>query len=415
MEHLSRALTLLVLALGQVQPAACQDNSPAVLLVSFDGFRYDYIDQHDLKNFKKFRAAGAAAQGLVPCFPSSTFPNHYTLVTGLRPASHGLVDNSFYDSAFNVSYSQGNRAAVEDPRFYGGTALWTLAKATGLKTASYFWVGSEHTEEGKRPDRYFIYDEKVPFGSRVDSVLAWLRKEGSVRPRFVTLYFSEPDHTAHETGPRSEETGAVLLKMDSLLGALMTGLKALKSPVNTILVSDHGMTEVTVADSTFVFLDEIYDVRTRRFRTVVSSTLAHLYIDRSSTRDSMITILKARQTQYKVYRKEDLPIQWHYNHYRTGDLVLVANPGHVIRHSNRATYYQRVKPGARVGVHGYDPTTVTEMRGIFLASGPQINEGLQLGLVNNVDIYPLLARILKLKSPPIDGDERALWNVYKGN
>jgi len=409
MNHLSTLFSILLVLAGHVRPALGQQT---VLLVSFDGFRFDYIDKYDLKNFKEFRSAGASAAGLVPCFPSLTFPNHYAIVTGMRPATNGLVDNNFYDSAYDISYAIGNRGAVSDPRFYGGMPLWTLARQHGLKTASYFWVGSETTDKATRPDEYFDYDARVPFESRVDTVLSWLGRNDATRPRLITLYFSEPDHTAHETGPNSRETQSVLLRMDSLLGGLMKGIKALKSQVNTILVSDHGMYEFTVADSTYAFLDEIYDVKTRRFKTVVSSTLAHLYVDKTSTLDSMFTILKANETHYKVYRKSQLPARWHYAHYRVGDIVLVAKPGHNIRLSDRAAFFQRAKPGATIGVHGYDPEAVTDMRGIFLAQGPQIRKGMKLDLVRNIDIYPFIARLLKLKSPPIDGDERALWSIY---
>src|ERR1041384_2111235 len=250
-------------------PSIAQNSEPSVLLISFDGFRHDYIDKYDLKNFKTFRAKGSYSEGLIPCYPSLTFPNHYSIVTGMRPTTHGLVDNSFYDSALNLPYTISNREAVADGRFYGGVPLWTLAKKAGMKTASYFWVGSEISDPPRQPDKYFLYDAKVPFRTRVDSVLAWLNKKDSERPRLVTLYFSEPDHTSHETGPSSPETHAVLQKMDSVLGYLTDGLRKVKAPVNTIIVSDHGMAELVMEDETFVFLDELYDVRSKKIRTVL--------------------------------------------------------------------------------------------------------------------------------------------------
>jgi predicted AlkP superfamily pyrophosphatase or phosphodiesterase len=389
-----------------------QKEEPSVLLVSFDGFRHDYIDKYDLKNFKEFRNEGASADGLIPCYPSLTFPNHYSIVTGLRPGRHGLVDNNFYDSALNLTYAIANRTAVSDARFYGGTPLWVLAKNGGLKTASYFWVGSEVADETRRPDTYFLYDAKVDFKVRIDTVLAWLRKDDSHRPRLITLYFSEPDHTSHESGPNSLEVKAALLRMDSLLGTLMQGIKVLRNPVNTILVSDHGMSELTIADETYTFLDEVYDVRSTKIRTVVSSTLAHLYIDNKSTADSMYTFLKSRENHFIVYRKPDFPKHWQYNHYRVGDVVIVADERYYIRHSDRAAFNKRVQQGARFGVHGYDPALVPDMRGIFLAKGPQIKKGARPGLVRNIDIYPLIARILGLKIPPIDGDPKALKKIY---
>jgi predicted AlkP superfamily pyrophosphatase or phosphodiesterase len=389
-------------------------SEPTVLLVSFDGFRHDYIDKYDLPNFKAFRAAGASAEGLVPCYPSLTFPNHYSIVTGQRPSTHGLVDNSFYDSALDIQHSISKRATVADERFYGGTPLWMVARAAGMKTASYFWVGTEVNDPARRPDIMFLYDSKVPFITRVDTVLNWLRRDDATRPRFITLYFYEPDHTSHESGPEAPETQRILHTVDSLLGYMMEGIKSVKAPVNTILVSDHGMSDLVVADETFVFLDELYDVKTPKVKTVVSSTLAHLYIDKQATIDSMYNVLSKQQRKFKVYKKSNLPPQWHYNHYRVGDIVVVAEPYHYIRHSNRQAFNQRAPQGSHFGVHGFDPGVVNDMRGIFMAQGPQVKKGLKLGLVRNIDIYPLMATILKLKIPPIDGDAKALREVYVG-
>jgi len=403
-------ILLLVFAIACV--AFGQKAQPTVLLVSFDGFRHDYIDKYDLKNFKAFRENGSAAEGLIPCYPSLTFPNHYSIVTGLRPGNHGLVDNSFYDSAFSVFYGRTNRDAVTDSRFYGGTPLWTLARSAGLKTASYFWVGSEVADESRRPNKYFAYDEETSFSSRIDSVLSWLRIKDDQRPRFLTLYFSEPDHTAHETGPNSPETVATLLKMDSLLGTLMRGLAATAVPVNTILVSDHGMSDLIVADESFTFLDELYDVKSTKVRTISSSTLAHLYIDSKPVLDSMFSLLKAKESHFKVYRREESPAHWEYKHYRVGDLVIVSDPEHFIRLRDRKTFMERSRRGSTTGIHGYDPAVVTDMRGIFLAQGPQIKKSVKMGLVRNIDIYLLVARIMNLKLPPIDGDPKALKKIY---
>ncbi|HZY82390.1 MAG TPA: ectonucleotide pyrophosphatase/phosphodiesterase [Cyclobacteriaceae bacterium] len=386
--------------------------SPAsVLLVSFDGFRHDYIDKHDLKNFKAFREGGASAKSLMPCYPSLTYANHYSIVTGMRPATNGLVDNNFYDSVSNVTYSQSNRAAVYDPQYYGGTALWTLAKRSGMKTASYFWVADEVKDKSIAPDVVYRYDGKVPFRTRVDSVLKWLNKNDKERPRLVTLYFSEPDHTGHDTGPDSPETHAALLMMDSVLGYLTDGLKKVKAPVNTILVSDHGMTELTREEKTFVYLDELYNVKSTKVKTVVSSALAHLYIDEKHTLDSMYALLKSKEDRFKVYKRKELPRHLQYDHYRIGDLVLISEPTYYIRHSGRRPDTNESK---HFGVHGYDPTIVTDMHGIFLARGPQIKKGQRLDVVRNIDIYPLVCRILGLQVPKIDGDPKALEKVYNG-
>jgi len=402
--------TLLLLA-GSVATSFSQ-TPPSVLLVSFDGFRYDYIDKHDLKNFKAFRAGGVSAEGLIPCYPSLTFANHYSIVTGMLPASHGLVDNTFYDSVSNVVYTTANRKAVSDPQYYGGTPLWMLAKKAGMKSASYFWVGTEITDRSMAPDITYPYDGKVPFKTRVDSVLAWLNRNDNERPRLITLYFSEPDHTSHESGPNSPENHATLLKMDSVLGYLVAGVKKVNTPVNTIIVSDHGMAELVHDDKTFVYLDELYDIKSSKVKTVVSSAIAHLYVNEKPALDSMYALLKSKEDRFKVYRRNDLPKHLKYNHYRIGDLVLMSEPTFYIRHSGRKNA-NRSRQGLHFGVHGFDPTVVTDMRGIFLAQGPQIKHGQPLGLVRNIDIYPLVAKILGLTLPKIDGDPKALEKIYK--
>jgi alkaline phosphatase D len=283
-----------------------------------------------------------------------------------------------------------------------------------MKTASYFWVGSEVNDASIAPDIHFRYDGKVPFRTRVDSVLAWLRRNDAERPRLITLYFHEPDHTSHETGPSSPETHAVLLKMDSILGYLMSGMEEVKAPVNTILVSDHGMAELAREDKTFVFLDELYDVRSPTVKTVLSSALVHLYIDDKYELDSMYSLLKSKEDRFRVYKRKELPKHLKYDHYRIGDLVLMAEPYYYFRHSGRRIATQHPREGAHFGVHGYDPTVVKDMRGIFLARGPQIKKGRRVGPVRNIDIYPLIARILGLSLPPIDGDPDALESIYAG-
>jgi predicted AlkP superfamily pyrophosphatase or phosphodiesterase len=405
--------TILFLAAGLTVKSFAQPNAPSVLLISFDGFRSDYIDKHDLRNFKTFRANGSSAEGLIPCFPSLTFPNHYSIVTGMRPATHGLVDNTFYDSALNQVYSISNRQVVGDARFYGGTPIWTLARRSGMKTASYFWVGSEVRDESRRPDIFYLYDAKITFRQRVDSVLAWLNRKDSERPRFVALYFSEPDHVSHDTGPNSPETHNELLKLDSLLGYLTDRLKEIEAPVNTILVSDHGMDELTVEDETYTFLDELYDIKSNKVKTVVSSTLAHLYINDRSTLDSMYNLLKSREGKYKVYRRKELPKHLKYDHYRIGDLVMISEPKHNIRLSDSKGTIPRAKYGTHFGVHGYDPAVVSDVQGIFLAQGPQVERGQSLGRVRNIDIYPFIAKILGLTIPNIDGDPKALEKLYR--
>lgn len=406
---LVRALRVICCLCLLVMEAHAQSSQSAVVLISFDGFRHDYIDRYQLKNFQKLRADGASAKGLVPCFPSLTYPNHYAIVTGMRPSTNGLVDNTFYDSLYQITYTLSDRSTVHDARFYGGTPLWTLARQSGVRSASYFWPATEVTDDSRRPDISYLYDSKVTYRARVDSTISWLANG----VRFVSLYFDEPDHTSHNTGPNSRETRDVLLKMDSVLGYFMMRVGRLKVPVNTVVVSDHGMSELPVRDDTFIFLDELYDVKTDRFKTVMSSSLAHLYFDHAGTLDSMYTILKRKENHYRVYKRSELPKGYYYNHYRVGDLVILAAPYHTLRLEDR----ERARKSWStlfIGVHGFDPDVVSDVHGIFIASGPQVKKGVRLGLVRNIDVYPLIATLLGLPIPQIDGDANKLQGVYVG-
>ena len=180
-----RPFCFLVLFLSSYLSYGQQDSAPYVVLVSFDGFRYDYVQRFNLPHFKKFIREGSCAKGLIPSFPSKTFPNHYTLVTGLYPGNHGLVDNHFYDPEMRKQYSMKDRAVAVDPRYYGGTPLWQLAQQQGMRSASYFWVGSEVEIQHKLPDYYLKYDESVADASRVEQTIAWLQLPEKERPHFI--------------------------------------------------------------------------------------------------------------------------------------------------------------------------------------------------------------------------------------
>jgi predicted AlkP superfamily pyrophosphatase or phosphodiesterase len=392
---------------------AVQEEVPYVILVSFDGFRHDYVEKLDLPNFKSFIKKGAKAKALIPCFPSLTFPNHYSIVTGLYPGNHGLVDNTFYDSASNTVYKMHEPEKVANPYYYGGKPLWQLARQHGLKSASYFWVGSEVSDPTLRPDYYYRYDESVPDQTRIDQVLAWLKLPEAERPRFIMLYFSIPDHQSHEFGPWGEETKKIVLHADSLLGNLMKAVRETDLPVNTILVSDHGLSELTVAPETFIFLDELLNINDTTIRITHARALTHFYVDDQAKADSLYQVLKKQEKNYTIFRKKELPASLHYRNARVGDLVMVAKPFHSIIRAGRTALFQKEKPGRKFGVHGYDPAEVNDMLGIFYAQGPNIKAGSKIPAIPNIDIYPLIAEILGLKPPPIDGNPKTLKKIYK--
>ena len=380
---------------------------PYVILVSFDGFRYDYASRFNLPNFRQFIDNGASAEGLIPAFPSKTFPNHYSIVTGLYPGHHGLVDNNFYDQKLRQRYAMKERTTVENPDFYGGTPLWQLAQQQGLRSASFFWVGSEAPVQGEYPTYYFPYDESVKNEKRIEQVIAWLTLPEDERPQFISLYFSLVDTEAHKTGTQSGRLERTLHQADSLLSKLMSGLKVLNFPVNVIIVSDHGMLELRQQEQSYITLRDLINVRDSSIIIVNGGTQVHVY---HNNPDSLYRVFKTKEKNYRTYKRDDFPSHWHYNHYRTGDILLTANPGYyfqaVARNFGSADY-------PVFGVHGYDPAEVKEMMGIFYAIGPNIKSGTRLPAFENVHVYPLIAKILGLNPPKTDGDFNVLKPVLK--
>ena len=383
---------------------------PYVVLVSFDGFRSDYVEQFDLTNFKKFVRDGAAGP-LIPSFPSKTFPNHYTIVTGLYPGNHGLVDNQFYDPAMKTFYSLHKREAVANSSFYGGVPLWRLARQNNMRSASFFWVGSEMREDHLRPDYYFPYDEKIPNIKRVDQIIEWLQMPEGERPHFITLYFSSPDSEAHSFGPFAEQTRQKTLELDSLLGKLMREIDEINLPVNVILVSDHGLRELVQSDSTYIFLEELISPRQKDVIFVNGGTQTHLYCS-AHVADSLETVLKSKSKGFTVMRRKGFPKRWHYDHDRSGEILLLADADKVFIAGDRAQFMRRIKHGKPFGVHGYDPSEVSDMNGIFYAKGPNIRSGVILAPFANVHIYPLIANILNLPFSRIDGNAKVLRPIY---
>jgi predicted AlkP superfamily pyrophosphatase or phosphodiesterase len=389
-------------ACGISQPGPVTVPDPAaqetayVVMVSFDGMRYDFIDRANTPNFLRVAASGVRATGLIPGYPSKTFPNHYGIATGLYPAHHGLVDNTFYDPDFDATYSMGNRDAVRDGRWYRGEPIWVTAETQGVPTASYFWVGTEAPIQGVQPGIFKYYDGSVPYGARVDSVLAWLSLPAPERPRLILLYFDEPDGTAHANGPDAPAVDAVVEELDGYLGDLLDGIAStpVADQVTLILISDHGMEEVPT--DSVVYLDDYATLD--GVRVIYNSTQALLYFGGDSARIDEVYAALGTVAHATVYRRGETPARWHYDaDRRIGELIVAADPGWVIRTRDWT-------PWTGGGMHGWDPYH-RAMQGVFLAAGPRIHQNLEISAFENVNIYPLLAELLDLEpADGIDGD-----------
>jgi ectonucleotide pyrophosphatase/phosphodiesterase family member 4 len=394
-------ITLLFLVLYHVNIFA--QEKPHVLLISFDGFRHDYVEKYDAKNFKKFISEGASAESLIPSFPSKTFPNHYSIVTGLYPGHHGLVANTFLDPYRNQLYKISNRERVEDAFYYGGTPLWQLTQENGYKSASYFWVGSEANIKGQFPDYYYKYDGSVQNKDRIDKVVEWLKLPEKDRPRFISLYFSLVDDFGHKFGPNSVELKQNVLEADKLLGYLQEELADINLPLNIILVSDHGMIEVNTKNE--IDFNAIEKVIPNPAEIVYDKILSMVFLPESEI-DATYQIIKKLEHNFQVFKKGEMPDKWHYNeHYRIGDLILMPKPGYAFR---KTSISEKI-----TGEHGYDPYTTPEMHGILYAQGPNITKGLRSKSIENVNIYPLITEILGFKKSIIDGHFENIKAFYK--
>ncbi|MFY7909055.1 MAG: ectonucleotide pyrophosphatase/phosphodiesterase [Emticicia sp.] len=390
-----------------------QNNKPYVVMVSFDGFRHDYVEKYNTPNIKEFIKQGAAAEVMRPSFPSKTFPNHYTLVTGLYPGNHGLVDNTFYDRGRDTFYSIRQRAKVEDSYYYGGLPLWQLVQQNGMKAASYFWVGSEARIEGEFPSYYHRFDDTVPHKNRVNAVFDWLKLPEAERPHLMTIYFSMVDTQGHEYGPNGQKTKEAVMEADSLVGMLVEGLKKIDLPVNVILVSDHGMYEMQNKPEYFIYQEDILaGLPKDDFIFVNNMTHANIFVKNKAKEDSIYNVIKARESHFKVYKKAEIPAKLHFNtHPRIGDLFFVVEPAYSI-YSKEAL---AKKPETRAvwGVHGFDPSITPEMGAIFYAKGPNIKAGAKIPAFDNIHVYPFVAAILGITPPKVDGDIKVLEGILK--
>tara|TARA_Y100000588_G_C14254860_1_gene924968 strand:+ start:316 stop:1542 length:1227 start_codon:yes stop_codon:yes gene_type:complete len=372
-----------------------------VLLISFDGFRADYLDRYNTPNFDIFIKNGVGSIGMKPSFVTKTFPNHYSIATGMYVENHGLVGNHFYDPVLNENYTMSDRSKVEDPDYYGGEPIWVTAEKQGVKTASYFWVGSEAPIKGVYPSRWKRYDHDFPFESRIDSVVGWFSLPVSERPKLCLLYFHEPDGTGHDFGPESPETGQMVTQMDSVFGIIVEKMSKLDiyHQLNIIVVSDHGMAEIS-SDRTVNLSDYA------NMGAVIqegSGPYAMLYSEAKGEIEKAVTALKNAQ-HISVFLKNEIPDRFHFkNHYRIKDALVLADEGWYISNqaiSSSDTVGAYVPAG---GTHGYD-NNLMSMHTLFAAAGPNFQKGIIIEPFENIHIYPMIAHILNIEpNPEIDG------------
>lgn len=380
-------------------PAPAPVARPAVLLVSIDGFRADYLERPAAVQLRRLAAEGVRARWLTPIFPSKTFPNHYAIVTGLYAEHHGIVSNTMWDPGTNRWFRMSDRGAVRDSSWWRGEPIWVTAVKQGLRSAPFFWPGSEAAIEGIRPTYWARYDPGMANAERVRRVLDWLSLPDGRAPSFATLYFNDVDHAGHDFGPDAPETDAAIARVDSTIGLLMAGLDArgLAGRVNVIVVSDHGM--AALSPERTIYLRDYIDLA--HVTVVEKSPVAEL-APKAGREQEIYGRLHGANPHLSVYRKADTPGRWHYrDDPRIPSIIAVAVEGWQISTRARADTAS-VRAGER-GTHGYDPA-VPSMRALFIGRGPAFHRGLVVPPFTNVHLYDLMARILGLTPAPNDGN-----------
>lgn len=380
-----------------------------VLLVSIDGMRVDYLQRGLTPNLQRLIDDGVRARWMTPSYPSLTFPNHYTLVTGVHPDRHGIVHNTMQDAQLS-DFALSNRQAVGDPRWWQAEPIWVSAERAGIPTAPLFWPGSEARIGGFRPQLWRPYDVDFSYQQRIDTIVQWLTERAGQTPAngFATLYFEYVDKMGHEHGPDSTELNAALAQADAAIGELLQQLQAagIADQLNLVIVSDHGM--ATVPPQNYLLDEQMVDPSLGSWVSLGQSAGFQPHPDQLQAAEAQ---LLGRHPHYQCWRRSELPHRWHYgSHPRVPPIVCQLDEGWDVLNRRALLWRQRLT-GPR-GSHGFDPA-LPSMRTIFIAHGPAFASGVELPPIDSVDVQPLLARLLGLTVGEVDGDPAALSGALR--
>jgi len=374
-----------------------QKKSNKTLLVSFDGFGHSYLQKTDTPHFDSLVAGGVQAEGLIPVFPSKTFPNHYSIATGLYPENSGFVNNTMYDPKWEEWYRIRDREAVEDGKWYGGEPIWNTLEKQGIKTGTMFWVGSEADVQDMRPTHWKTYNGDMPGKARIDTVIKWMTAPGDQAVDFATLYYSDVDTKGHRYGTDSDSVKQAIERADRLMGYLKQEMKAknLWKRTNVIVLSDHGM--VNQSADKIIRLDNIIDMDDTERVIWGPATMIQPKEERE---EKVYQALKSAEENFRVYKKEELPERYHLkNHRRVEDIVMVADLGYTILDEDYREEFIESLPRA---THGYD-NNQKAMQAFFIAHGPAFKKGTKVESFQNIHIYELINHLMDTKAAPNDG------------
>lgn len=382
--------------------------SPYVLVISIDGYRHDYTEKFKPPFISEFKKESASLNSLRPSYPTKTFPNHLSIMTGRYPMNHGIVANQFYAPDLGREYSLRDRTAVEDGRFYTAKPLWALAEEQGMRTATYFWPGSEAEIQRQRPSYYLKYNHGTPHEDRINTVVEWFKMPEATRPHLATVYFHDVDSAGHNYGPMAEETKNAVMKVDNSIKELVTELKSLDIPIHIILVSDHGMAQLSQDNLELIAKSKQAKNLVKNFKVIGKGPVVHLY--RKSPKFKYITktinAINKDAKNFKCYKKSQTPKKLNFrNNSRIGNIVCLANKDWSITLD---------KISVPAGNHGWSQYEGRDMHAIFYAQGPKFKKSYELETQDNINIYPLLANILNLKiEHKIDGKLQRMKPLLK--
>jgi predicted AlkP superfamily pyrophosphatase or phosphodiesterase len=373
-------------------PLAKASPTSPLILVSIDGFRWDYLNRGITPNLSALAAGGVRAERMIPSFPSITFPNHYTLVTGLYPDHHGIVNNTFEDAHLPGVFHMSTK---DEAWWDEGTPIWVSAERQGMRTATEFWPGSEVAIHRIRPSRWEPFNQAKSGDQRVDTLLGWLDAPASTRPQFLTLYFDIVDTAGHLYGPDSPEVNKAVAATDAAIGRLTAGLKARGLDANLIIVADHGM--AATAPDRVIVLDEAVDPTLAH--VVFADAVSGIDFPRTPAGEAAEAKLLTPHDHMTCWKKADVPARFHYGaNPRVPDVVCAAEVGWLIE--TKEEIARRRRP--LLGEHGYD-NAAPEMGALFIAHGPAFARGEMMKPFTNVDVYPLMTHVLGIRGEPNDG------------
>lgn len=365
--------------------------STPLILISIDGFRWDYFDKVETPNFDRLIANGSKADGLKTSYPSKTFPNHISIVTGHYPSNHGIISNYFYDADFDEYFYIGaGSTAAQDGKWIDAEPIWVTIEKQAKRAMIMFWPMSDAEIMGIRPSKYYVYNEDPTNLDRMDQILSWLLHTGNARPSFLASYFSVVDSKGHSYGPDGDETIEAIRVVDKAIGHLIDGLEAqnILNEVNIMIVSDHGMTEtpdtkvINIAD--YINLDDVVTVGGGPFMEI------------RPNEGKLESVYQALQNidNTQVFKKEDIPDKFNYkNNNRIEPILLLADE-----------HWSIMTPGRTpiAGSHGYDPD-YQSMNGIFIAHGPAFKSGFSGPEIHNIHLYEMMCKILGVVPANNDG------------